>query len=97
MTEKNKKKLTLILCVLPFLLSVVVHVVVINTLTIDGKKLDTIQSEITAVARENQFLEYEKSQLGSVDAVSKKSEELGMKPVEVSFFDNKPKDIALSQ
>lgn len=97
MTEKLKKKLILTLCALPFLLSVVVHVVVINSLTIDGKKLDTIQSEITTVTRENQFLEYEKSQLGSADTVSKKSEELGMKPVEVSFFDNKPKDIALSR
>lgn len=96
MTEKLGKKLILAFCALPFILSVVVHVVVINTLTIDGKKLDSIQGKITQISRENQFLEYKKSQLGSIEAVLKKSEELGMKPVEVSFSKPESKDIALS-
>jgi cell division protein FtsL len=96
-TNKRKKRILIICAAVPAVVSVVVHVVVLNTLTIDGKKLSSMQQQALEIEQENQNLQYELSTLGTVSYVRQKAEALGMSGAKVSFVTEKTPGLAHSE
>ncbi len=85
MSKKALNIILVILCLMPAIIAVIVHTYVVNTLAIDGKKLQDIDDNIAYLERENSVLNLEKSKLGTTSLISEKAQKLGMKNVTVSF------------
>jgi len=86
--RKNKiKKIWYFLTLLPAVLSAVFMMFMVNSLAIEGKQLGELEQKIHTYKIENKQLKYQSAQLGAISTLSKRANDLGLKPAVVSFVD----------